>query len=106
MRQRGYKRLRADPCVYTRSGEDTIAIVTVWVDDLLLFTDSVDSMEAMKDDIRAEWETTDMGEPTKIVGIEITQSPGKISISQSENIKGILQRQVMQNQALSKSLEG
>jgi hypothetical protein len=50
-------------------------------------------MEAMKNNICAEWETTDMGKPTKIVGIKITQSLGKISISQSENIKGILQRQ-------------
>jgi hypothetical protein len=93
MRQHGYKRLRADPCVYTRSNEKTITIITVWVDDLLLFADSAESMDIMKKDIRTEWETTDMGEPTKIVGIEITQSPEQISISQKKSIQNILQRQ-------------
>jgi len=47
-------------------------------------------MEEMKKDIHTEWETTDMGEPTKIVGIEITQSPGQISISQGKSIENIL----------------
>jgi hypothetical protein len=50
-------------------------------------------MEEMKKDIRTEWETTDMGELTKIVGIEITQSPGWISISQKQSIQNILERQ-------------
>jgi hypothetical protein len=93
MRQHGYKCLRADPCVYTCSNDKTIAIITVWVDNLLLFADSAESMDAMKKDIRTEWETTDMGEPTKIVGIEITQSPEQISISQKKGIQKILQRQ-------------
>jgi len=34
-----------------------------------------------------------MGEPTKIVGIKITQSPEHISISQKKSIQKILQRQ-------------
>jgi hypothetical protein len=97
MRRRGYKRLCADPCVYTRTGENQIAIVTVWVDDLLLFADSTESMEQMKNDICTEWETTDMGEPTKIVGIEISQSPGQISISQKQNIQKILEKQGLTN---------
>jgi hypothetical protein len=93
MKMHGYKRLRADPCVYTRSEERKTAILTVWVDDILLFADSAETMERMKDEIRNEWQTTDMGEPTKIVGIEITQSPGRISISQRQSIQRILERQ-------------
>ena len=93
MRQQGYQCLRADPCVYTCSDADKTAIVTVWVDDLLLFADSVKTMEEMKTDIRTEWETTDMGEPSKIVGIEITQSPGQIKISQKQSIQRILEKQ-------------
>jgi hypothetical protein len=93
MQKHGYKRLHIDPCVYTCSNENTTAIITVWVDDLLLFANSAESIEKMKKDIRTEWETTDMGEPTKIVGIEITQSPGWISISQKQSIQNILERQ-------------
>jgi hypothetical protein len=93
MRARGYKRSRADPCVYTRSGANKTAIITVWVDDLLLFADSADTMAEIKKDIRTKWETTDMGEPSKIVGIEITQTKDAITISQKQNIQRILERQ-------------
>jgi hypothetical protein len=44
----------------------------VWVNDLLLFTMSDTLMEKMKANISTEWETTDLGEPSKIIGIEIT----------------------------------
>src|SRR6266852_5279991 len=92
MRAKGYKRLRADPCVYTRSNTETTAIITVWVDDLLLFAESEKTMEDIKRDIRTEWETTDLGEPSKIVGIEISMSPGKVIISQKQSIQRILEK--------------
>ena len=85
-----YKRLRADPYIYIHSEAGKIVIVTIWVDDLLLFTDSEETMEEIKKDIHAKWETTDMGKPTKIVRIEITQSLGQISISQRKSIENIL----------------
>jgi hypothetical protein len=50
-------------------------------------------MEEIKHDICTEWETTDLGKPSKIVGIEITQSPGQISISQKQSIEKILGHQ-------------
>jgi len=74
MHKHGYKCLYADPCMYTHSKSRKMAIITVWVDDLLLFADSAENMEEIKKDIHTEWEATDMGEPTKIVGIEITKS--------------------------------
>jgi len=68
-------------------------MITVWVDDLLLFADTADTMAEIKKDIRTEWETTDMGKPSKIVGIEITQTKDAITISQKQNIQRILERQ-------------
>jgi hypothetical protein len=67
------------------------------VDDLLLFATTKELMNDMKRDINAEWETTDLGEPTKIVGIEITQGDGTIKISRKRYIKSILKRQGMEN---------
>jgi Reverse transcriptase (RNA-dependent DNA polymerase) len=70
-----------------------MAIITVWVDDFLLFANLEETMEVIKKDIRTEWETTDMGEPSKIVGIEITRSPNQISISQKKSLEKILKKQ-------------
>jgi hypothetical protein len=93
MMAKGYKRLHADPCIYTCSEGERVAIVTVWVDDILLFADLAETMDQMKNDIRTKWETMDMGELNKIVGIGITQFPEEISISQKQSIQNILQRQ-------------
>jgi hypothetical protein len=71
LKKHNFTRLRSDPCAYIRGVKDKSEIITVWVDDLLLFATSEKLMERMKKDIRSEWETTDLGEPAKIVGIEI-----------------------------------
>jgi hypothetical protein len=52
-------------------------------------------MERMKRDLRSKWEMTDLGEPTKIVGIEITLRPNAITLSQTQYIESILKREWM-----------
>jgi hypothetical protein len=95
LKQHRYKRLRSDPCVYVQWEGDNIAIITVWVDDLLLFTSSETMMQHMKDAISSEWEVTDLGEPKKIVGIEITMDDDSLTISQQKYIESILEREGM-----------
>ena len=93
LRRRGYARLRSDPCTYIWRVGDKFAIITVWVDDLLLFATMIKLMNKMKSDIRAEWEVTDLGEPIKIVSIEITMGSDMIAISQSKYIESILKKE-------------
>jgi len=89
----GYTRLYSDPCTYTRCDGENISIITVWVDDLLLFASSDDLMRKMKEEIKASWEVTDMGEPKKIIGIEIDHTRNTVTISQQRYIKSILERE-------------
>ena len=93
MQQHGYKQLHTNPCMYTHSGEETTTIITIWVNDLLLFANLMEIMKEMKKDICTEWEVMDMGEPNKIVGIEISQMPERIYIFQKRSITDILERQ-------------
>ena len=95
LRRRGYARLRCDPCVYIWRVNDDFAIITVWVDDLLIFTTTVDLMTKAKSDISTEWEVTDLGEPSKIVGIEISRTEDSIAISQKKYIEHILTKEGM-----------
>jgi hypothetical protein len=92
----GFHCLKSDPCVYVRRDADGVSIITVWVDDLLLFASSDQLMQRMKDDILSQWEATDMGDPTKIVGIEISQTGNSITISQQKYIEAILTREHME----------
>ena len=95
LRKHKFCRLRLDPCAYVRKGEDNFEIVTVWVDDLMLFTSSVKLIQRMKADLQSEWEMTDLREPAKIVGIEITRADGKITIMQKKYVENILRREGM-----------
>ena len=61
-------------------GAPRLSIITVWVNNLLLFTMTINLINKMKLDIKAEWEVTDLGELSKIVGIEITMGKDSITI--------------------------
>jgi hypothetical protein len=93
MKEFGFKRVCSDPCVYIKWDGDNVIILTVWVDDILLFATSEKLIEQIISDIRSVWEVTVLGEPTKIVGIEITQTSDSITISQKMYIKTILERE-------------
>ncbi|GBE79025.1 hypothetical protein SCP_0202220 [Sparassis crispa] len=95
----GFKRLFSDPCAYIRIKGDKIEIVTVWVDDLLIFTNDCALMDQLKRELRNMFEVTDLGEPRKIVGIEIERDRSKqtIKISQTKYIESILHKNGLTN---------
>ena len=90
-------RLKSDPCAYVRRNGKNVAIMTVWVDDLLIFASSDEMLNGVKTDLCSEWEVTDLGEPAKIVGIEITRTQNSIKISQQKYIESILKKEEMEN---------
>ena len=93
LKKRGYVHLCSDPCIYIWHVDKDFVIITVWVDDLLLFLTTIVLMNKMKSDIKSEWKVTDLGDPTKIVGIEIMINPGSIAISSSKYIELILHKE-------------
>jgi len=93
LHKKGYKRLRSDTCMYIWwVGEDFMTI-TVWVDDMLTFATTIELQQKAKADVESKWEITDLGIPSKIVGIELTISPDSIFISSSKYIDAILLRE-------------
>jgi len=83
-------------CVCAEAAKGDLEIITVWVDDLLLFATSVKLMSEMKEMIRGEWEVTDLGELAKIVGIEIQMKPTEVIILQKQYIESILNKEGME----------
>ena len=91
-----FKRLWSDPCIYIwQTMTNNIEIITIWVDDLLLFTSTRNLMMSLKVQLQSMFEVTDLGDPKKIVGIEIMQDhPNRtLFIRQQWYIKSILQVQ-------------
>ena len=59
----GFRRLWSDPCAYVRRTTEGIEIITVWVDDLLLFTMTRGLMTSLKLQLQSMFEVTDLGDP-------------------------------------------
>ena len=70
--QMGFRRLLSDSCVYIRWQQNDFQIITVWVDNLLLFTNTEIGMHLTKTQIAQRWHVTNIGKLTQIIGIEIT----------------------------------
>ena len=75
-------------------GNDFV-IVTIWVDDLLLFATTDELIEHTKANLEARWKLTDLGKPVKVIGIEITLGDHSIMISQCRYLEYILQKEGM-----------
>ena len=95
-----FKWLLSDPCTYIWCQGNKFQIITIWVDDLLIFTTTDNGMWLVKKQIASKWKVKDLGELAKIIGIEITRQwhhpDGSISIFQKQYIESILWKENME----------
>jgi hypothetical protein len=89
-----FQRIEIDHGVYVRQSGNHFVIMTVWVDDLLLFSNSPTMLSATELALKQEVEINDLGEPKKLIGIEIYRDRARktIQISQEHYIDAILKR--------------
>ena len=99
LKTHGWNPSMVDPCAYFRKTMEGLEIIVVWVDDLLLFASNKALMMKMKSELQSIFEITDLGEPTRIVGIEIDRDRTKntITISQKQYLQMILEKEGMEN---------
>ncbi len=90
-------RLESDHCIFIN--QNTNIIIAIYVDDLLLVGPTEESIQNLKDELSNQFKMSDMGPAEKYLGIEISQQPGKIFLTQSGFIKEILERFGMENSA-------
>jgi hypothetical protein len=90
----GFSRNKVDHCVYVRERNGETAGITVWVDDLLLFTKTVEEGDELARNLKDEFEVNDIGELKMIIGIEINREreSRSLTISQKNYIRTVLER--------------
>ena len=88
----------SDPCVYVYGSGDTLVILTVYVDDILL-TGKDQNLVKKKKELTDLFEMTDMGDVRHILGIEVHRDykQGTLAISQGHYVATILERFGMQD---------
>jgi transposase InsO family protein len=93
LKENGLQPMDADPCVYIRWQEGRVAIIALYVDDIVVITHS-NLLEETKGILSQRFPTKDMGEPTSILGMEIIRdrANGTLELRQSGHIASILSR--------------
>ena len=88
-----YKQSDADPCVYVRT-DDLMTIVAVYVDDLILITETMKEMKMVKESLATRFKMTDMGKLHYCLGITIVQDESKkcLWLHQSQYIERVLEK--------------
>ena len=94
LESKGFTSLHSDLCVYIWCTNRNIEIITVWVNDLLLFSNTPDIMDHLQGELQTLFELTNMGDLTKIVRIEIKHNCAQKSlrITQNKYIESILEK--------------
>ncbi|KAI7948074.1 hypothetical protein MJO28_009982 [Puccinia striiformis f. sp. tritici] len=83
--QIGFRRCDAEPCVFWRKG----TFLYLHVDDLAIFSKDP---EVFKTEVRSKFQITDLGESTLLLGMNVTQEKGSITLSQGHYIDSELER--------------
>lgn len=76
MKDIGFKQSTSDPCVFVRLRLE-LEILAVCVDDLILITESTESMDELKQALKKRFKMKDMGELSDILGISVVQDKAK-----------------------------
>ena len=95
----GFVPIHADPCVYAYKRGNVVLIISLYVDDLLLASDSLDELQKVKAELRSCFEMEDMGEASFALGIKITRDRAArtLTIIQGAYILDVLTRFNMQD---------
>src|SRR3954471_11903764 len=70
-----FTKLNADHSVYIRRLEKSLAIIALYVDDLLILANSKEIINALKGQLSNEFRITDVGEVHHFLGIQISRDP-------------------------------
>ena len=81
----GFKQNTADPCVFCRT-VGTMAVIAVYVDDLILSTKTSQEMQEAKESLQARFKMKDMGKLHYCLGISIEQDEDEKCVDPSEAI--------------------
>ena len=90
----GFKRTFADNCIYILTKGKTIIIVTLYVDDFLIFSNNIEATTNLKRQLSKRFDMKDLGEAQYCLGIQIIRNRKEktISINQTKYIENILKR--------------
>ncbi|GJZ89203.1 retrotransposon protein, putative, ty1-copia subclass [Tanacetum coccineum] len=95
----GFTQNPDEPCVYLKASGSNVAVLVLYVDDILLMGNSVTTLKEVKSWLCKCFSMKDLGEVAYILGIKIIRDRSKrlIALSQSAYLEKILKKFRMEN---------
>lgn len=87
-----FHRCESDYCLYVKIQQTFRFYLVLFVDDLLLVSDSIEEIDKMKTILSKKFEMTDMKEVKYFLGFLVEKQSGKLKISQKSYIEKVLLR--------------
>ncbi|GJV64779.1 transposable element [Tanacetum coccineum] len=108
MMESKYTRSKYDNCVYLKKLQDgSFVYLLLYVDDLLIASQSLDEIEKLKTRLKSEFERKDLGEAKMILGMEIVRDRKlkKLCLTQKQYMRRVLkQRAYMEKVAYANAV--
>ena len=94
LRVKGFFRSLYDTAIYVRGEGKSRVILSVYVDDLLIVSNNLQTIEGVKQKLKLEFEMVDFGEASSILGIQITRNlaQGWLELDQRRYVEVILDK--------------
>lgn len=85
----GWKRCDSDPCVFFREGKEGRSYLAVYVDDLVILSQSKKQMDSIKEELKGKFKCKDLGVINHILGIQVDydQANGTMLLNQKNQIE-------------------
>uniref|UniRef100_A0A251TCA0 Putative copia protein n=1 Tax=Helianthus annuus TaxID=4232 RepID=A0A251TCA0_HELAN len=93
----GFKRCIYEHTLFTKMSKEEKIIICLYVDDLIIASDSLSSIESFKELMKKEFEMTDMGILHYFLGMEVSFDNGNIILTQQQYAKSLLSKFNMMN---------
>uniref|UniRef100_A0ABD2XIF9 Reverse transcriptase Ty1/copia-type domain-containing protein n=1 Tax=Trichogramma kaykai TaxID=54128 RepID=A0ABD2XIF9_9HYME len=83
-----------EPCLFTWRKEGKVALLVLYVDDIILANNCMSRLNEIKDTLCNVFEMKNLGEPSKYLGMEITRNRAErvMKLSQVEYTNKVLER--------------
>ena len=90
--QQKFNQSKSDHCIYTKHDGHSNVIMLIWVDDILVASNSKQSIKEVKDSLNSKFKMKDLGQISTYLGIDFEVKDEYISMSQTNSIKGMLEK--------------
>jgi ATP-binding cassette subfamily B (MDR/TAP) protein 1 len=94
------KQCELEPCVYIKSIEKGVVIVTIYVGDIFVFSSDAAEMQKLRKTLSNKFPLKNLGAAKNILGMRVERSNNEITLDQSNYIRDVLHRFNMQDSKL------